>query len=77
MKKLIIAVSILSGFLLSACDSKEDKIAYYKDKKNLDEYVAMIGKCARGAKDAKDCDIVQEINRKNQEEFNDKYGMHR
>ena len=75
MKKLIITATILSGFLLSACDSKEKKMAYYEDKQNEQEFLAMSNKCAFNVKGAKDCDILMEINMKREKAFQDKYGI--
>lgn len=75
MKKLIIAASILSSFLLSACDSKEKKMAYYEDPKNEQALSDAARKCLFNAKDAKDCDVISELQAKREKAFTDKYGI--
>lgn len=61
MKKLALVALILSGFVLSGCDDKQEKIDFYMKAENSAQYNKGLALCKTGSSDAKDCDAIYEV----------------
>lgn len=61
MKKLALVALVLSGFVLSGCDDKQEKIDFYMKAENTAQYNKGLALCKTGSSDAKDCDAIYEV----------------
>jgi len=61
MKKLALVALVLSVFVLSGCDDKQEKIDFYMKAENSAQYNKGLALCKTGSSDAKDCDAIYEV----------------
>lgn len=61
MKKMALVALALSGFVLSGCDDKQEKIDFYMKAENTAQYNKGLALCKTGSSDAKDCDAIYEV----------------
>ena len=61
MNKVALITMMISVFMLSGCDDKQEKIDFYMKAENTAQYNKGLVLCKTGSSDAKDCDAIYEV----------------
>lgn len=61
MNKVTLVTLLVSAFMLSGCDDKQEKIDFYMKAENAGAYHKGLALCKTGSSEAKDCDAIYEV----------------
>lgn len=61
MNKVALVTLLVSAFMLSGCDDKQEKIDFYMKAENASAYHKGLALCKTGSSEAKDCDAIYEV----------------